>query len=134
MFCTTLALYIKQFALNYNRLSGLLQTLPLRHKLLILKPTIVDIKAKKSTNRTGLTVYIEDAAEVRAIADYIKKLTLYPRIIIRAEVIIGLEAPLTKRRSTMFIRSQTIGQRDIYLRRNNKHMLSSDNMYPLLIL
>jgi hypothetical protein len=62
MFCTTLALYIKQFALNYNHLSGLLQTLPLRHKLSTLKPTIIDIKAEKSTNRTGLIVHIEDAA------------------------------------------------------------------------
>jgi hypothetical protein len=63
MFCIALALYMKQFAFNYDRLSGLLQILPLQHKLLILKPIIVDTKAEKSTNRIGLTVYIENAAE-----------------------------------------------------------------------
>jgi hypothetical protein len=134
MFCITLALYIKQFALNYDCLLGLLQTLLLRHKLSTLKPITVDIKAKKSTNRTGLIVYIKDAAEIRVIADHIKELILYPRIVVRAEVIIGSEAPLIKKRNTMFIRNQTISQQDIHLRKSNEYTLSSNNIYPLLIL
>jgi hypothetical protein len=94
---------------------------------------MMDIKAEKSTNRTRLIVYIKNAVEVRVVVDYVGKLTLYPRIIVRAEVIIGSKAPLIKRRNITFIRSQTISQQDIYLRRNNKHTLSSDNIYPLLI-
>jgi hypothetical protein len=66
------------------------------------------------------------------VVDHVEELILYPRIIISAEVIVGLEAPLTKRRNIMSIRSQTIGQRDTYLRRSNEYTLSSDNMYPLL--
>jgi hypothetical protein len=94
----------------------------------------MDIKAEKSTNRTGLTGYIKDAAEVRAVADHMEELTLHPRIVVRAELIVGSEAPLTKKRSTMFVRNQTIGQRDTYLRRSNEYTLSSNNMHPLLIL
>jgi hypothetical protein len=66
----------------------------------------VDTKAEKSTNRTRLTVYIKDAAEAQAIAYHVEKLTLYPRVIVRVEDIIGLEAPLTKRRNVISVTNQ----------------------------
>jgi hypothetical protein len=125
LYFSSLQLYIKEYILTWD-LQLVLKHVSARYNNNSRPTTTLLVK---NQNNTRLIGYIKkDAIRIIIVVDHVAILNFDPQIIILIKDIINSEVRLPAWRNIMFMKSQTISLLDIYPKRNNKHILSFNNI------